>query len=40
VERFAAGDWPTPAMKDAGFDASPGALTTIRQVAQASGKAR
>ena len=38
VARFASGEWPTPAMTAAGFDASPGALTTIRQVARVSGK--
>jgi len=40
IARFASGEWPTPAMRAAGFDASPGALQTIRQVARASGKAR
>lgn len=40
VAKFAAGEWPTAAMKAAGFDASPGALTTIRQVAKTSGRAR
>ena len=39
VARFAAGEWPTPAMRAARFDASPGALQTIRQVVRASGKA-
>lgn len=39
VARFASGEWPTPAMRAAGFDASPGALQTIRQVVRASGKA-
>lgn len=40
VVKFASEEWPTPAMRNAGFVASPGALTTIRQVAKASGKPR
>lgn len=40
VEKFASGQWPTPAMEQAGFVASPGAVKSIKQVAKASGKAR
>ncbi|MGB3471668.1 MAG: ankyrin repeat domain-containing protein [Erythrobacter sp.] len=39
VAKFASGEWPTAAMKAAGFVASPGALKSIGQVAKASGKA-
>lgn len=38
VAKFSTGEWPTAAMRAAGFDASPGALQTIRQVAKAAGK--
>lgn len=37
VQQFATGAWPTPAMRDAGFVASPQALASIRQVAKAAG---
>lgn len=33
VRRFASGAWPTDAMREAGFAASPEALSSIRQVA-------
>jgi hypothetical protein len=39
VAKFSTGEWPTLAMQAAGFDASPGALQTIRQVAKVQGRA-
>jgi hypothetical protein len=37
VRQFVAGAWPTPAMREAGFVASPQALASMRQVAKAEG---
>lgn len=37
VQKFANGAWPTPAMRDAGFVATPPALASIRLVASAAG---
>lgn len=37
VRQFASGAWPTPAMREAGFVASPQALASMRQVAAAGG---
>ena len=37
LRQFAVGAWPTPAMREAGFVASPQALASIRQVAKAAG---
>ena len=36
VRQFAAGTWPTPAMREARFEATPQALASIRQVAKAA----
>lgn len=38
VRQFAVGAWPTPAMREAGFVASPQALASIQQVARTAGR--